>query len=388
MIIELHAIQSFTAANLNRDDTGLPKEVTFGGVRRARVSSQSWKRAMREQFRVDLGDLKLATRTKRAHEEIVKRLLAAEPSLEEGLAEHRAAVVLEAEPLKLKLVVKENVSTKTGQLLFFRAADLDALAMVASAHAAEIDAEVSSVGNPLLDGKTGKGKLSKEAARQVKEAMTAPSDAVDVALFGRMVAELPEGNVDASCQVAHAIGTHALSGEDDFYTAVDDLRPEETEGADMMGTISYNASCFYRYAAVDIRQLAENLGVGGGDEAVRTAVGAFTRAFVKSIPTGKQNTFAAHNPPTAVLAITRAAGQWNLANAFLRPLEFAGDALDAEATHAMLAQFGSLNEMYGEPRDEIAGALLASSALDADLPAGVVRVEGLASIVDHVGGGA
>lgn len=388
MILELHAIQSFAPANLNRDDAGTPKECTFGGVRRARVSSQAWKRAVRMAFRDRLDDAQLGTRTKRTHEKIVQRLLTADPGLDVELARHRAAVVLEAKPLELKLKLKSEDGTgevKTGQLVFFRPGDLDALADVAQRFATEIDDTTSTV----RDGAKAKSKLPKDAEKLVKTAMTSPGNAIDVALFGRMVAELPESNVDAACQVAHAIGTHRLARESDYFTAVDDLKPDETEGADMIGTVEFNASCLYRYAALDLQQLAENLGEAVESDVVTAAARAFADAFVTVAPSGKQNTFAAHNPPSAVLAVRRRSGTWNLANAFVRPVDTRDGSLglDVVSAERMLEEFVTLRRVYGRKDDGTSGLLLATTdhlggpgGID-----GVRRVDNIDDLLDGLG---
>lgn len=141
--------------------------------------------------------------------------------------------------------------------------------------------------------------------------------AADLALFGRMIADRPDFNVEAASQVAHAISTNHVTTEFDFYTAVDDLKPQDTAGADMLGTVEFNSACFYRYANIDIAALLRNL--KGDTELARQTVAAFIRATVDAIPTGKQNSMAAHNPPTLVMAVVREHGAWNLANAFLKP---------------------------------------------------------------------
>lgn len=388
MIVELHAIQSFAPANLNRDDTGAPKECTFGGVRRARVSSQAWKRAIRVAFRQDLDEARLGTRTKRAHDEIVARLRSADAPLDEDLARHRAAVVLEAKPLELKLKLKTEDGTgevKTGQLVFFRPSDLDALAEVAQGFATEIDDSPSTV----RDGAKAKAKLPKDAEKAIKTAMTSPGDAIDVALFGRMVAELPESNVDASCQVAHAIGTHRLAREADYFTAVDDLKPEETEGADMIGTVEFNASCLYRYAVLDVRQLAANLGEDPEGETVEAAIRSFAQAFVTVAPSGKQNTFAARNMPSAVLGVRRRSGTWNLANAFVRPVDVLNEAVgvDVASAQRMLREFATLTRVYGSPDDDVSGWLVSTSDDVDGGDSGAVRsVDHLSELVDGLVG--
>lgn len=357
MIIELHAIQSFAPANLNRDDQGAPKDCTFGGVPRARVSSQSWKRAMRVAFREAPETIETGTRTKRAHRAIVDRITQLDAGIAPEVAGHRAAVLLEAKPLGLSLKVDaEDRSVKTGQLIFFRSADLDTFASLAVEHGEELDGLSSSLSTEKAKDKPA---LSKEVAAVVRAAMTSPGAALDIALFGRLVAELPEANVDAACQVAHAVGTHRVAYEGDYYTAVDDLKPEDNEGADMIGEIQFNASCFYRYSAIDVDQLAHNLGSAAEPEHVTGAVAAFARAFVTTAPTGKQTTFAARNLPTAVLAVRRRAGAANLINAFVAPVQpGTGDGIPAASVARMLAEFATLERMYGGGEHPASAVLL------------------------------
>ena len=183
-------------------------------------------------------------------------------------------------------------------------------------------------GIPLPQSKrrppTGKspGKAKKQAALsadpELKKALDKVFDggkAVDVALFGRMLADMPEKNQNAACQVAHGISTHSVEREFDFYTAVDDLKPEDTAGADMMGTVEFNSACFYRYAVVSWEKLVENL--QADMELAVKGLRAFLEGFVVAEPTGKQNTFAAHNPPDFVaISVRRNTAPRNLANAF------------------------------------------------------------------------
>ncbi len=130
-----------------------------------------------------------------------------------------------------------------------------------------------------------------------------------------MLADMPEKNQNAACQVAHAISTHSVEREFDFYTAVDDLKPEDTAGADMMGTVEFNSACFYRYAVVDWEKLVANL--QNDKELATKGLRAFLEGFVVAEPTGKQNTFAAHNPPEFVaVSVRRNTAPRNLANAF------------------------------------------------------------------------
>jgi CRISPR system Cascade subunit CasC len=218
----------------------------------------------------------------------------------------------------------------------------------------------------------GRGRQAKSAASagvpaEVKNRLLAALDggkAADLALFGRMLADLPQKNVDAAAQVAHAISTNKVAVEFDFYTAVDDFRPDDTEGAGMMGTVEFNSACFYRYANVDLRQLAENL---GDAELVDATVEAFLHASVSAIPTGKQHSMAAQNPPSLVLAVVRRSGLWNLANAFVEPVTPGRDGDLVETSILRLAEhWDRLSRMFGTRG--LVGTAVAALA-DADLGA-------------------
>ena len=320
MIIELHAIQSFAPNLLNRDDTGMPKDCVFGGHRRARVSSQSWKRAIRQLMRTEQGlDHAFGIRSKRLAHELAQRLEGSGWNAED--AERAAEAALAASGFKIK-------ETRSEYLLFFGPAELERLTALCEQHR---DALLSD----------------KAPAAEFKSALGHPG-AVDIALFGRMLADAPVHNVEAACQVAHAISTHRVSPDFDYYTAVDDLRPEETQGADMIGTVAFNAACYYRYAALDVEQLTGNL--DGESTLAHLATGGFMDAFVRAVPSGKQATFAAHSPPSVVLGVVREHGCWSLANAFLKPIAPTAESdLVAASAEALDRHWAFLTAAYGEP---------------------------------------
>jgi CRISPR system Cascade subunit CasC len=343
-IVEIHALQNFAPSNLNRDDTGAPKDALFGGTRRARVSSQCAKRAIRQFFdgQVEQGLLSsddLARRSKRVLDAVTDALVAkGRPQVE---AEEKTKLALAA----MELSVKDE--GKTEYLLFLGRREIAGLAHVIHDW---WDGLVATTA-PAAEGKKA-GKAKKQAAQGIDPEIRKTLDkvfdggkALDVALFGRMLADLPEKNQNAACQVAHAISTHAVEREFDFYTAVDDLKPEDTAGADMMGTVEFNSACFYRYAVVDWAKLNENL-QGDGDLPAK-GLRAFLEGFVIAEPTGKQNTFAAHNPPEFVLAtVRRNTAPRNLANAFetaIRPR----DGLTRKSAEALLAKAKTLQAAYG-----------------------------------------
>lgn len=352
MIVEQHILQNFAPANLNRDDTGSPKDCVFGGHRRARVSSQCFKRAIRTEFTSSslLNQANLSERTKRLVEEVARRLTAARGT-PETTARGVATALLNEIGLK---VVKDD---KTEYLLFLSESEINAAVEVATQYLT-----VLSTAAAQAQPQGGKNK-TETLPKEIRSDMLRRLDggrAADLALFGRMIANLPEKSVEASCQVAHAISTNKVEVEFDFYTAVDDLKPDDTAGADMLGTVEFNSACFYRYANVDTNQLIDNL--GGDTELARTTLNAFLRASVDAIPTGKQNSMAAHNPPSLMMTVVRERGQWNLANAFLKPVRPQGDSdLVQGSVTALDDYWGKLTDMYGT---EFTGIWLATTESD------------------------
>ncbi len=312
MILELHIIQNFAPSNLNRNDTGAPKDCIFGGSRRARISSQCFKRAMREHFRTNFeAQNNLAERSTRLLEEITKRVAAAGQK-----EESEAKGVVEAAMSGLKMTIKDKEKGKTQYLIFLGREEIKAIANLC----VENYEALLAIAPKTEEGMTA--KQAKDAAKnsvpaEITKALQKVLDggkAADLALFGRMLADLPEKNRDASSQVAHAISTHKTGVEFDFFTAVDDLKPEDTAGSDHLGTVEFNSACFYRYANVNVEKLRENL--QGDEDLTRATVEAYIRAAVEAIPTGKQNSFATHEKPSFVLATVSDAGKCSLANAF------------------------------------------------------------------------
>jgi CRISPR system Cascade subunit CasC len=344
--VEIHALQNFAPSNLNRDDTGAPKDALFGGSRRARISSQCIKRAVRQHFkefalREGMTADDIASRTKRVLDALVKELQ--KKGRAEDEAKARARLALEA----MGLAVKED--GKTEYLLFLGQREIFAVADIIHD---KWDIIAPSEVAPAEGKKAGKAKkqTAQGADPELKKALDEifnGGKALDVALFGRMLADMPEKNQNAACQVAHAISTHAVEREFDFYTAVDDLKPEDTAGADMMGTVEFNSACFYRYAVVDWEKLVKNL----QDDADLAAkgLGAFLQGFTVAEPTGKQNTFAAHNPPEFVaVSVRRDTAPRNLANAFETAIRVKKDeSITSASAEKLGTKEAALDKLYG-----------------------------------------
>ena len=299
MIIELHAIQSFAPSNLNRDDTGNPKEALFGGVRRARISSQSAKRAMRisEVFKNSV-DVPTGTRTKKLVSHIAKRM--ERDGVDIAWTESHATAI--ATDLYAKLDSKSETN-ETSVLLYISDAEIDEIVrFLTDARENDTEPDIKAFGKGFV--------------KQLANRTSAP----DIALFGRMLAEKPELNIDAACQVAHAISSHEVNtAEFDYFTAVDDFTPEDTSGAGMLGLIPFNSATYYRCARVDSEQLVKNL--GGDSDLARQTVAAFMQAFALVVPSGMKNSFVNQHVPDFLLAVARPNndGQ-SLANAFEQPI--------------------------------------------------------------------
>jgi CRISPR system Cascade subunit CasC len=203
----------------------------------------------------------------------------------------------------------------------------------------------SAVSNGKASKKEAKGAVPAEVAREAK-ALLDGRKAVDVALFGRMLADLPEVNRDAACQVAHAISTHKVDREFDYFTAVDDMGEADETGAGMIGQVEFNSATYYRYAVIDAGKLLENL--QGDRELTLAAIEAFTKAIARAIPSGKQNSFAAHNPPSFVGVALRQGSPFNLANAFEKPVWAKADReLTAMSVERLAAHDSQVTAFYG-----------------------------------------
>lgn len=326
--VDLHALHTLPPSNINRDDTGAPKTATFGGVIRQRVSSQAWKRAIRRDFHQHLDTAKLGIRTKRVADRVIAKVRELDPEMGEDAATQAVTAAFAAAGIKLaEPKVKKGQEApahgpETGYLLFLSAQQIRKLA----------EAVVAASG----------AKLAKKDVAKILDT----DHSVDIALFGRMVAEAPDYNVDATVQVAHAIGVHASEPEFDYYTAVDDAVAEAEEtGAGMIGTVEMMSSTLYRYATVDMDGLTRNL---GDDAAAVEAAMAFVHGFVLSMPTGKQNTFANRTLPDVVVVTVRDDRPVSYVNAFETPVETGLDrGRRYEAARRMAQEAASIETAYG-----------------------------------------
>lgn len=353
LYIDTYILQPVPPSNINRDDTGSPKQARYGGVTRARVSSQSWKRATRQQFWQGVDPVEQSTRTKRVHALLAGRLVE-----RLSMSDETAARVAKAALADLKLTVDkkpkkgdESASPELGYLLFFGNPQIERLVDQIEA----LGTEFSS-----LDEKATGDALADVSAQET----LSNGHPIDVALFGRMVADLSALNVDAAAQVAHAISTHAVSTEFDYFTAVDDEKSrsaDEDAGAGMIGTVEFNSSTLFRYATVGFDQLVENL--DGSVQEAATAVGRFVDAFVRSMPTGKSNTFANRTLPSVVVVVIRSDQPVNLVDAFENPVS--SDAgLVAESARRLAQRHQDVQTQWATTPEAVLSNYIPSLASD------------------------
>jgi len=301
MFVDVHVIQTIPPSCVNRDDTGSPKTCIYGGVRRARVSSQSWKHAVREQFTEQFDASELGFRTKRVAEIIARHIKEMDPDAEDP--DKKATEVLDATGL-----TKGKKDNETAALFFISDVQAKNLAELAIS-----------------------GTIDKKSAKKI----LGDGTSMDIALFGRMVADDASLNTDACCQVAHAISTHAVSNEYDYFTAVDDMSKDNEPGAGMIGTIEYNSSTLYRYATVAVHAFERSL-EGNMDAAIRGTAG-FIHAFITAMPTGKMNTFANRTVPDSVMICVRHDQPVNLSGAFEAPVKNDGSGYSKKSSERLFA---------------------------------------------------
>ncbi len=330
MLIEIHAIQNHSPANLNRDDLGAPKTCYFGGVLRSRLSSQCLKRSIRlsDEFKQLLGGV----RTRR-----LAQLIAGNgPD-----SFKKAMTVLEI----CGIAPKEKRKKKSE--------DDDVIGEDKSAGLVYVSNEAVDKMSKLLETSKSDNDMAKEFAKIIAKHTIAP----DMALCGRML-EPKKGDddvwkgldktIEAALQVAHAISTHEARPEVDYYVAADDI-PGEDAGAAYVDEAMFASACFYKYFSINWETLVKNL--NNHEKLAAHTVGAFIRGAAFANPTGKQNSFAAHNPPDGILVEIRENSPISYANAFARPVS-QGERDIISQSIAQLGQYiHDLDTGYGKPKN-------------------------------------
>ena len=341
-LIELHILQSFPVTCLNRDDLGAPKSARFGGVDRARVSSQCWKRAVREYAHEASPELFGASRSKILGPAVVKAAKAL--GADDRLAAAVESVVLDAmnrddkrpgmvktlfffSPKSLENVVRPLVTDGDKKL----SADL-------------VDALLSDDEKTLKKAKKDAEKIAKDLLKGFGDAVT---DAADIALFGRMVADDASQTVEGAALFSHALSTHAVRSELDFFSAVDDEKKNADDaGAGQIGTIEYNSACYYRYVGVNLDLLKKSKLFDQSQ--IKAVLENFVRAALLANPDARKNSMFGQSLPSYVLAVRRRGQPLSLANAFEKPVEAKrGSGFVEPSVAALKNEWAELKTTFG-----------------------------------------
>jgi len=324
--IQLHVLTSYPPSNLNRDDLGRPKSALVGGVARLRASSQSLKRAWRTSdiFKQTLGG-HLGTRTKEMGVRVFDDLK--NGGIDEKRSREWARAIAGCfGKLKAEKKTEKNEDLHIEQLAHF---------------GPEEQAAVRELVGALIKSNAAPDESQLKLLRQ-------PLSAVDIAMFGRMLAADPGFNVEAATQVAHAFTVHKASAEDDWFTAVDDLnRGDEDAGAAHIGEAGFGAGVYYLYVCINRELLDRNL---GGDTSLRNkALAALLEAIAKVAPTGKQNSFASRAYASYVLAEKGDQQPRSLSLAYVKPIN--GSDMLGDAIGALNDKLEKMDKVYGPCAD-------------------------------------
>jgi CRISPR system Cascade subunit CasC len=341
--LQLHILTNYPPANLNRDDTGRPKTALMGDAQRLRVSSQSLKRAWRtsEVFKSALtrGEVPkapaavlwedephahLGTRTKEVGVQVYKAFAA------RGIADKDAKAWAAGIAQQFGKLQKEKKDAPLNELR------IEQLCHLSPEERAAVDALVVSCA-------TRKSAPTGDELLLLRQ----PQSAVDIAMFGRMLADSPGHNVEAAVQVAHAVTVHKAAVEDDYFSAVDDLNRDD-KGAGHIGERGFGAGLFYQYVCVNRELLAKNL---GGDNAALAgqAIAALVNAITKVSPTGMQNSHGSRAFASYVLGEKGDEQPRSLVQAFLKPVRPRDDEGDmlALAVAALERRCSNFDKVYG-----------------------------------------
>jgi len=350
-LIELHILQSFPVTCLNRDDVGAPKSALFGGVQRARVSSQSWKRAIREMARELQPSLFSGTRTRYVIRDLRKRFA------EAGLSEPEARGLAEATADALgKLDNVEAGSVKT--LLYFSPSEMQNVvsAVLESDFAAALSRclDTSDLEKTSKESEKARAELVKACEKPAKELKKAVKDAADISVFGRMVADDQSLTVEGVGLFSHALSTHHAVNEVEFFSAVDDKTDVSLQGAGAghIGTLEFNSACYYRYVGVNLDMLRDDEHLGHLTEDERkTVLGTVVRSAVLAVPGARKNSMFGFNPPAFVLGLRRRGHPLSLINAFEEPVRAQGEGYIQPSIKALRRHLEGLRAVYGLQAD-------------------------------------
>ena len=356
--VQLHYLTVFPPSNPNRDDMGRPKTAFYGGVPRLRLSSQSLKRAARlSPTMVEALEGNMGARTQRLGDEVVKHLR------DRGADDERAREVAK-QVAEVFGKLDANASKKDSDHIRIRQ-----LAFISP------DEKRAALG--MAERALAGEALDEEPKDRGKEILRAADGAVDLAMFGRMLADAPDFNREAAVQVSHAITTHQAEVEDDYYTAADDLKePSDDMGAGFVGEAGFGSGVYYLYVCVDTRLLVHNL--SGDRELAQRALGALAEAFAIASPSGKRNSYSHHTRASFIRAEAGDQQPRSLAAAFLRPVR-GGEDLLVESIQQLQKTAAAIDNAYGSSSED---------SVEMNLPAGTGTLAEIKAFVERQVGNA
>lgn len=321
--IQLHLLVSYPPSNLNRDDTGRPKTAIVGDANRLRISSQSLKRAWRtsEEFENSMSG-HLGVRTKEMGVKIFNTLK--ENNIDDKKSREWAKLIAsQFGKSKSEKKTENNQDLHIEQLAHFSPEEQAAINLLIK--------DIAASGSAPTD-------------EQLK-LLSKPKQAVDIAMFGRMLASSPAFNMEAAVQVAHAITIHKVAVEDDYFTAVDDLNNGDVDsGSAHIGEAGFGAGVFYLYLCINRELLQKNL--GDDTDLTNQSLQALLNAITKVSPTGKQNSFASRAYAAYALAEIGDQQPRSLAQAFLKPVT--GSDMLARAVSELNKRVDNFDKIYGK----------------------------------------
>lgn len=338
--IQLHLLTNYGPSNPNRDDLGRPKTAKVGGVDRLRISSQCLKRSWRTS---DLFEDALAghigKRTKLIGVEVYNILREVDDIKKKDAIAWAQKVASCFGKLKTVKKEKENKeeddNLKQGHPLII---ENEALVHISP----EERQLVLDLGHKLAEEKRAPEDSEIELLRKNTEA-------VDIALWGRMLASKPIFNVEAAAQVAHAVTVNRVIIEDDYFTAVDDLNTgEEDLGSAHIGDTAFGSGVFYNYICINQDLLVKNL--NGNSELASKAIKSLVECAAKVSPSGKQNSYASRALSSYVLAEKGTQQPRQLSSAFLKPINDS-DMIN-ESVEKITTLYKNMDQVYGKCADE------------------------------------
>ncbi len=362
--INFHVLISHSPACLNRDDMNMQKDAVFGGKRRVRISSQSLKHAFRksEYYALHFGESSIRTRQLALLAEELGSILEVYDDEEKSWINKTIQVFVSqaanasddddtdsADDLDEGTVPSKKVAVAPWSVSEFKVMH----ALVKKIYTMPLtDKEIEQLQKLILKEQSRKPAKNKprKSADEIKDdfllkkissaikddaaaLIKACGNTIDIALSGRMATSGLMSTIDGAMSIAHAITTHTVDSDIDWFTAVDDLQPL---GSGHLDTQEFSAGVFYRYASLNLAQLQENLGGVERSKALEVAA-HLAHLLATETPNAKQRTFAAFNPADLVM-VNFSDVPVSLANAFESPIEakqkgFLKPSVDAFTTY-------------------------------------------------------